>query len=60
MLSIHKLKKLLAKMKVSVLLILFLANFEPKPLATKLVKKLVIWSMQTGPTLMQMENGLIS
>ena len=39
MLSIHKVKELLAKMKASVLLIQFLANFEPKPLATKLVKK---------------------
>ena len=31
-----------------------MANFEPKPLATKLVCDIV----QTGPTLMQMENDL--
>ena len=39
MFSIHKVKELLAKMKVSAFVIYFLGNFEPKPLATKLVKK---------------------
>ena len=47
--SIYKVKDLLAKMKGSALVIYFLAHFEPKPIANKLViEKLVIWSMQTG------------